>query len=124
VTKRQVTGANMRRAAGIELIQAKQVGDRGAIEPDARRQFLVGPSELVAQTPQRGSPIHGVEVLALEVLDKRQLRSAGVVDQLNDSRNLRPAEALHGSPPTLAGNEFVRAGAARNWSHDNGLHQP
>jgi hypothetical protein len=76
--------------------------------------------ELLAQAAQRRRPIHRIQVLALEVLDERELSGLAVIDLLDDGWDLGPAQALHRAPAALAGDQFMPRSPAAN--HD-GLHQ-
>ena len=70
-----------------EVEQAKRVGDGRAGPPDARGDLLVGEPEFVDQPAEAVRRLDRVEVLALEVLDERELELVAVGELADDRRD-------------------------------------
>ncbi|MFM9144902.1 MAG: hypothetical protein ACKORL_05945, partial [Phycisphaerales bacterium] len=66
MAQRQRTGTNVCSRPGIQLIQAKEVRHGRSVEPEPLGEALVGHPELLAQAAERGGPVHGIQVLALQ----------------------------------------------------------
>ena len=83
-----------------QLQQPHEVGDRAPVLPDGCGNLVLGQTELVSQPPIRQRLVHRVQVLALDVLDERQLEQLlPVGDVANHDRNLVQARhaARHAS---------------------------
>jgi hypothetical protein len=93
--------------------------------------------ELAHQTLKGLGALDGIEILALQVLDQRELGRGLVIDIANDGWNVREAGDLRGAPSALAGDEFIPPAPALHACtarpaicifaqrpHDNRLHHP
>ena len=91
---------------------AKEVGDGRALFAHPPGKVFLGQLELVLETLERFGRLEGVQVLALDVLDK------GLLDQLAFGRfsvpardGFEPGEPRGRPPPPFAGNEPIAAAA-------------
>ena len=67
-----------------QIQQPEQICDGGAVEPQSRGQLFLGATVRVEIGPKRCRLLERVQILALEVLDHRQLAHPLVV-QLHDA---------------------------------------
>ena len=93
----------------VEFTQAKQIRDRGSIEPDLVGDLLVGEGEFVRKAPQRVRTLHRIEILALDVLHQRQLGCDLIVDRSHHRGDHRESDQLRGTPPALTSDELETA---------------
>ena len=90
-----------------EVEQPDQVRDRRAVEAEAAGKFFLGaavPGQVVAEG---AGLLERVEVLALEVLDHRQLADPLVVEVEDPGGDLVELRLDAGAQPSLAGDELV-----------------
>ena len=90
--------------------QAQQpdvVGDRRAILADGRRNRLLRHRELLGQPSVGLRFFDGVEVLALDILDERDLEQLIVRHVAHRHRHLQQSRTLRGAPAALAGDDLV-----------------
>ena len=93
--------------AGREVEQPQRVGDRRAGAPDARRDLVLAEPELLDELAVGVGRLERVEVLALEVLDERELELLAVGELADDGRDALEAGGLGGAEAPLAGDELV-----------------
>src|ERR1700716_3311678 len=72
---------------------AEEICDCGAVLPDSIGHLLLGKAELIEETLIALRLLQGIEVGALEILDKGEGKHRSVIEVAHDSRNLRPAKA-------------------------------
>ena len=93
--------------AGRELEQAQRVGDGRAGAPDAGRDVVLAEPELVDQLAVGVGRLDRVEVLALQVLDERELELVAIDELADDGRDAIEAGRLGRPEAALAGDELV-----------------
>ena len=99
-----------------EVQEPEGVRDGRALLADALGDFVLGQLEIVDQDPVGLGLLDRVQLLALEVLDERQLEELLVGDVPDDRRDLVDAGALGRPPAALAGDQLepaVRRAAGR-----------
>src|SRR5947207_6707106 len=91
----------------MEVEESKGVCDGRAGTPNARGEILLREGELVDQLAIGARRLDRVEILALQVLDQRQLELLAIGKLANDRRD--PLEAGHprGTDASLAGDELI-----------------
>ena len=87
--------------------QADQVRDGRTIEAEPAGELFLGPAVTREILAERHGLVDGVEVLALEILDHRQLEDALVVQVHHPCGDLVELGLDAGAEPTLAGDELV-----------------
>src|SRR5205085_3360004 len=87
MTGRQLAGLELRQHRRRQLQQANAVCHSRTCFAYARGDVLLRELELVAQTLERASLLDRVEVLALQVLNQRQLQRLAVVSIADPDRN-------------------------------------
>ena len=92
---------------GRELEQPERVGHRRSGPADPRRDLVLAEPELVDQLPVGLGGLERIEVLALEVLDERELELVAIGELADDGRDPLQAGRLGGAEATLAGDELV-----------------
>ena len=92
---------------GFELQQAQRVGDRSAILTRPLSYVFLSEIELVGEALKGPGLFHRVQILALEVFDKRHLEREFLGNLADDHRNARQRGPLRGAPTALAGNQLV-----------------
>ena len=93
-----------------QLQQAQEVRDRAAVLSDRRGNLLLRQPELVGEALIRERLVDRVQVLALDVLDERELEQLllGALRHVaHDDRHLQQAGALRGAPAPLAGDDAI-----------------
>jgi hypothetical protein len=100
-----------------EAQQAQAVGHRRPLPADLRGQLRLGPAELVEEGAVGLGLLDGIEPLALQVLDERQLQAPLFGHLPDDGGDLEQTGALGGTPATLPGHDLV-APPARRPDHD------
>ena len=90
-----------------QLEQADQVGDRRAVDAQAAGQLFLGAAVTRQVVAEGRGLVDGVEVLALEVLDHRQLEDPLVVEVEHPGGDLVELGLDAGAEPALAGDELV-----------------
>src|SRR5207253_4097002 len=90
-----------------EAQEAQRVRDRRPLLADARREFLLRQPVLLDQALVRLRLLDRVEVLALDVLDQRDLERLVVGDLANHHGQLTQPRLLRRPPSALAGDEHV-----------------
>ena len=91
---------------------------------DAVRRLLLGHPEVVDQPPVGARLLDRAQVLALDVLDQRQLQLVAVGRLAHGDRHARQARGGRGAQPPLAGDQPVAHGAglaARQLRHQQRL---
>jgi len=122
VPERQRAVAHEGLDAAGEREQPQQVGHRRAILADRLCHLRLRQPEIVHELLVALGLFHRVEVGALEVLDERQSEERLVVEDLDDRRDLGPAEPSGGTETPLAGDELV-ALSTRRRPHGDRLQQ-
>ena len=111
VAGRYLTRGQRRLHLVREREQPDRVGDGAAAAPDARGDRLLRQVELVGEAAEGEGLFQRAEVLALQVLDQRQLEQRLGRRFLDDDRHaLEPGLARSQQTP-LAGDELVRRAA-------------
>src|SRR5439155_14645234 len=87
--------------------QPQRVGDGGTVLPDPRGELFLRQAMLLDQPLVRLRLLDRVEVLALDVLDQRQLEGLLLRDLPDHHRQLAQAGPLRRPPPPLAGDQHV-----------------
>jgi poly(hydroxyalkanoate) granule-associated protein len=100
-----------------QLEQAQVVRDRGAIEPDAPADLLLGGAG-VGERAEGDRELDRVEIAALHVLDQRDLEAIVRIDLGDHGRDRVESRALRGAPAPLADDELVAIAGA---PHDHRL---
>ncbi len=90
-----------------EVEQADQVRDGRAVEAEPAGELLLGPAVAGEVVAEGGRLFERVEVLALEVLDHRQLADPLVVEVHDAGGDLVELGLDAGAEPALAGDELV-----------------
>ena len=90
-----------------EVEQAERVGDRRAGPPDARREAVLGEPEFVDELAVGIGRLDRVEILALEVLDERELELIAIGELAHERRDALEAGGLGRPQAPLAGDELV-----------------
>ena len=101
--------------------EPQQVGHRAAVFPDRGGDLLLGQPELVGEPLIAEALFHGIEVLALDVLDERELElllRRVLRNVAHDDGHFEQTGPLRGAPPALAGDDAV---AVRGRPHQNRL---
>ena len=104
-----------RQRAGREVVadfdrQAQQpdvVGDRRAILADGGRDRFLRQLQFVGQPPVRLRFFDRIQIVALDVLDERDLQQLIVGDLADDDGDLEQAGALRRAPAAFAGDDLV-----------------
>jgi len=94
VTGRQACLAQHRLDLVGEVEEAERVRHRGAAPAEVLGELGLGCAELVDQPPVPGGLLDGVQVLALEVLDQRDLEEIPLVHFADDHGHRREAGLL------------------------------
>ena len=92
---------------GRELQKADVVGDGGPVLPDPFAQLLLGEVTLLQQPVVADGDLDGVEVLAVDVLDERQLQHLLVVGDPDVAGDLFKAGDLRCFVAPLPGDQLV-----------------
>ena len=82
--------------------------------PDARRDVLGPQAELVDEPAEPVRGLDRVEVLALQVLDERDLELVDGIELADDRRDALEAGHARGAPAALAGDELVALDGLRD----------
>ena len=102
-----------------KLKQAHQIGDMAARLMDDLGQRFLGMA-IIAHQPGIGFRLFdGVQILALDILDKRYFKCLGIVEVTNDHRDFMKPGALGGPPAPLAGDNLVLPTTV--WARDDRL---
>ena len=104
---RQSAVGDRRLDTGREVEQAERVGDGRAGTTDAGREAILGEPELVDELAIRVGGLDRVEVLALEVLDERELELIAIGQLAHERRDPVEAGGLRRAQPPLTGDELV-----------------
>ena len=107
----ELAALDQRAHLGAKPQQAQRVRDRRARLADARRDVLLRHVIAVHQLFVALGLLQRVEVLALQILDERQLRRLAVVRLDDDGGNLGQAREPRGAPAALARDDLIIAGA-------------
>ena len=99
--------------AGREVEQSERVGHRRSGSTDARRDLVLAEPEVVDQLAIGVGGLERVEVVALEVLDERQLELVAIGELADDRRDPLEAGRLGGAKTALAGDELVAVERSR-----------
>ena len=92
---------------GCELEQAERVGDGRSRATDPLGEVVLGEPELLDELAVGVGGLDRVEVLALEVLDERELELLAIGQLAHDRRDPLEAGRLRGAQAALAGDELV-----------------
>ena len=93
--------------AGRQVEQAKRVGHRRSGTTDPCRDLVLAEPELVDQLPIGVGRLERIEILALEVLDERELELIAIGELPDDRRDPLEAGCLGGAEAALAGDQLV-----------------
>ena len=88
------------------------------------RERFLGPPELVDQPPIAFRLFQSVQVLALDVLDERELKGLPVVEAVDDHRDFVKPRSLRRTPAPFAGDDLIRGALFRVGAHEHRLHHP
>ena len=110
-------GLYVRLVVGRQLQQAQMVGDRGALEPHPAPDLLLAGTGL-GQRLQCVGEFHGVQIVALHVLDQRQLEAVARVEVRNHCGHAVEARRTTGAPAPLTDHQLV---ALTHPAHHHGL---
>ena len=108
VAEAKQTGADVTLDVGMELENAEEVRDGGAIFADFYRGFFLGEIEIFDQLAVAERFFNRVEILALEILDEGEFENFAVVSFADEDGKFGEAGELGGAPATFAGDEFIR----------------
>src|SRR5437899_984849 len=100
-----------------EFKQADEVGDAGPVLPRARGDLLLRQVEFSAEPFKGAGLFHWVEVLALEVLDDRDLHRLLVRNLPNHSGHGSLPRPARGKPPPLSCYKLIPAIRPRPQNH-------
>ena len=103
----QPTIRDRRLDAGCEVEKAKRVRDGRSGTTDPRRDFVLAEAELVDELSVGFRRLERIEILALQVLDQRELELVAIGELAHDCRDAFEAGGLRGPEPALAGDELV-----------------
>src|SRR5689334_24272338 len=103
---RSVARDDARANARRELQQAQRVRDRRPVLAEALRERLLRVLVLLHEAIERLGELHRVQILALHVLDERELERALRRDVLDDDEHLTEPRLLRRTPATLAGDDL------------------
>jgi hypothetical protein len=109
---------NRRLDAFIEVEEAQGVGDGGAGAPDPDSDVLLRHRELNGQGTERVGLLHGAEILALKILDQRDLELLAISKLPHDRGDPLKTGELARPEPTLSGDELV---AVERLGHEDRL---
>ncbi len=98
---------------GRKLEQSQRVADAGPALADVPGHLVVRQAEVLDELPITLGRLERIEVLALEVLDQRQLETLTLVRQTDDHRDRRQAGQARRLQAALAGDEKVSAAVGR-----------
>ena len=107
VTERQSTVADVFLDLGRKGEQSKQIRDRRALLADAVRDFLLSQPQVVDEGLESKRRLQRVQLLALDVLDQRDLEKLIVADVAYQSRDLEQAGTLRSTPAALTDDQLV-----------------
>jgi hypothetical protein len=122
MAKAELVGYNELQDLLRKFEETEEVGDRGAVFAGALRHLFLGESEFAGEALVGVGLLDGIEILALEVLDDRDLHCLLVRDLADDGRDRGLACLLGSAPSALTGDELVASGdlAYGDWLHDAG----
>ena len=107
VTLGQAPVGDRRLDARRQVEKAQRVGDGRASSTDPAGDVVLAEAELVDELPIGLGRLERVEVLALEVLDERELELVTIGELADDRRDPLEAGGLRGTKAALAGDELV-----------------
>lgn len=107
MTGGEVAGLDLAENLGFELQQTQTVADGGACLADAEGDVVLRHVEFSRQAAVGAGLFHRVEVLALDILDDRQLQGLAVVDVAHHHRDGGQAGQLGGAETPLAGDQLI-----------------
>ena len=93
--------------------QRERLGDRGSRLPQLARQVFVGMTAVLGQLLEGFRLFERRQVLALQVLDERQLHDLGVVDLADDDRHLAQPHLDGGVIAAFAGDDLIAVARCR-----------
>ena len=108
------TGADVILDVRMQLKNAQEVRDGGAIFTDFHRSFFLGEIEILDQLAVAERFLDWVEILALEIFDEGELENFAIVRFADEDGELGEAGDLGGAPATFTGDQFIRAVAGTN----------
>lgn len=102
----------------LELQEAKRIRDRCPIFSRTFGHVFLRETKLVGEALKSPRLFHGVEILALEILDEGHLKREFLGYLANDNGHTRQRGPLGGAPASLAGDQLV---AKADSPHDERL---
>ena len=103
----------------IELHEPQEIRDMGAAAPHLGGERLLREVELLEETRVRPRLLDGAEILALQVLDERDLARLRIVIGAHDGGDLREPRELRRAQAALARDELIAA--LGQTAHEDGL---
>src|SRR5262249_3307143 len=104
--------------------KAEHVGDMAAALADRLRQILLSVAELLHEAPIAFGLLKRGQILALDVLDKRDLQRLVIGELADDDRNLVQLGDLRRAPASLAGDDLIGIGGVGMATHQQRLQYP
>src|SRR5688572_7999280 len=114
MTETEQTCADVILNVRMELENAEEVGDRGAIFADLHRSFLLGEIEILDELAVAECFLDRVKVFALQILDESEFENFAVIRFADEDGKFGEAGDLGGAPAAFAGDQFIRAVAGAN----------
>jgi hypothetical protein len=110
----QSTIGDGRLDARSQVEESKRVGHGRASTADPIGDIVLAEAELVDQLPVCLGRLEGIEIFALQVLDKGELELVAVGELPDDGRDAFEAGRMGGPEPALAGDELVAVNGFRD----------
>lgn len=101
-----------------EFQEPKEVRNGGSIFACTLSDLIVAKVELLVQAIKGVSYFNRVQILALDVLDERDLHEPLVCEVLNDDGHVGERSQLRGAPAALSGDELI---SVSGMTDDDGL---
>jgi hypothetical protein len=102
----------------LKFEKPDSIGDRGAVLAGTFGNLLLGKLELVDHPLKSSRLFHGVEILALKVLDQRHLKRHSLGHIADYDGDATQGGSLSGSPSSLTSDQLIAIGGP---AHDEGL---
>ena len=115
MTKGEEAVADVILDVGMELEEAKEIRDGGAVLADFSGGFLLRQGKIFDELAVAEGLFDGIEIFALKVFDEREFEDFSVVRFADQDRQFSETRKLSRSPAALAGDEFVFAISAADY---------
>tara|TARA_B100001059_G_scaffold196568_2_gene201617 strand:+ start:12290 stop:12613 length:324 start_codon:yes stop_codon:yes gene_type:complete len=97
------------------------IRNRRPVEADLFCDLLMRQSKLILKMLECLSPLHWIQIFALDIFDDRPLGSRTIINILDDSRYSIKANNLCRTQPSLTCNQLISTTSNRpnhDWLHD------